>query len=92
MSRENHYKKLQDDYEHCLKRMIDLFEYGRRREYELETAVANAHKYLGAIREKTDSTEIIEICDQLIPFLLECLNGEMIKKPKTMTTDEESKR
>ena len=45
------YTKLKTDFDHLQKRMLQLFDYGRKREGILETAVVQAWKYFGEIAE-----------------------------------------
>ena len=53
--------RLRDDYDHLMARTWQLFEYGKKREYKLETAVVNAWKYFGEIAETDDMERIKEI-------------------------------
>ncbi len=73
--KEHPYKKLEKDYHHCITRMIDLFAYGRKREYALETGVVNAQKYFEIIREMTDDKNIIDICDKMSSFMKQALES-----------------
>lgn len=74
---EHYATKLKQDYEHCLTRMMDLFAYGRKREYILETAVANAEKYFSQMAGRVEDKELSCECKKLADFMLESL----LKKP-----------
>jgi hypothetical protein len=71
---DHHHTKLKEDYEHLLKRTWQLFEYGRKREGQLETAVANAWKYFDEITESNDLEFIHERSSAMRDFMIEALD------------------
>lgn len=70
---DHHHTKLKEDYEHLLKRTWQLFEFGRKREVQLVTAVANALKYFGEITESEDIEYIHERSSAMREFMAETL-------------------
>ena len=81
--KEQPYKKLEKDYQHCIMRTMDLFRHGQYREYVLETGVANANKQFEAIKSMTDDKRIILICDEMSKFMLDVMSAKSIKDLET---------
>lgn len=73
------YIKLKEDYQHCTKRMTDLFQYGMHREYALKTGIVNAKKQFEEIKSITNDKRIIEICDEMSSFMTKAMNAKSIK-------------
>lgn len=70
------HKKLKAEHDHLMARTWQLFEYGRKREHKLETAVVNAWKYFGEIAETDDLERVKKIALDLRNLMADTMGDD----------------
>lgn len=71
----NAYTELKENFDHLQKRTLQLFDYGRKRERALETAVANAWKQFGEIAKMGNIDDIKNRATAAEQLMAEALKG-----------------